>query len=103
MEGLEKAVADALRLSSAGAEKLLPTIQRNIRTARAELIRSGVPSTVAESDNILVENAIITFCLYQMDDEEDREKNFAAFQYQQDCIRKSSNEDPETEEAADEE
>lgn len=75
MTDLEKAVAYALRLSEKAAEKLLPTIQRNINTARAELIRSGVLRSLAESDSPLVEDAIITFCLYKMDDESMMERN----------------------------
>ncbi len=90
MTDLETAVAQALRLSDAAAEKLQPTIERNIGTARAELVRSGVPAALAESDNLLVEDAIITFCLYKMDDEKMQEKNQQAFEYQQDCLRKST-------------
>lgn len=87
---LEKAVAEALRLSDTAAEKLQPTIRRNILTARAELIRSGVPVVLAESRNSLVEDAIITFCLYKMDDESMTERHWSAFQYQQDNLRKST-------------
>lgn len=89
MTELEKAVAAALRLTEKASEKLLQTIQRNILTARAELIRSGVSDNLATSDNPLVEDAVITFCLYKMDDEANRERNWDAFQYQQDNIRKS--------------
>lgn len=90
MTELEKAVAAALRLSDAAAEKLLPTIRRNILTARAELIRSGVSAVLAESEHPIVEDAIITFCLYKMDDESLAERNWSAFQYQQDNLRKST-------------
>lgn len=87
---LEKAVAAALRLTEKASGKLIQTIQRNILTARAELIRSGVSDNLANSDNPLVEDAVITFCLYKMDDEANRERNWDAFQYQQDNIRKSA-------------
>ena len=90
MTGLEQAIASALRLSDAAASRLLPTIQRNILTARAELIRSGVSDVLANSENPLAEDAIITFCLYKMDDEDMAEKNWSAFQYQQDNLRKST-------------
>lgn len=90
MTELEKAVAEALRLSDAAAGKLLTTIRRNILAARAELIRSGVSDVLAKSDNPLVEDAIITFCLYKMDDESMIERNWSAFQYQQDNLRKST-------------
>lgn len=89
MTDLEKAVADALRLTEKASEKLLPTIQRNIITARAELIRSGVSDILAQSDNPLIEDAVITFCLYKMEDEANQERNLEAFRYQQDNIRKS--------------
>ena len=89
MTDLEKAVANALRLSDGAAEKLLDTIQRNIDTARAELIRSGVSADVAESDSKLVEDAIITFCLVRMGDSDEVERNQNAFMYQQDNLRKS--------------
>ena len=90
MTDLEKAVAYALRLSEKAAEKLLPTIQRNIDTARAELIRSGGLRSLAESDSPLVEDAIITFCLYKMDDESMMERNQEAFRFQEDNLRKST-------------
>lgn len=90
MTDLEKSVADALRLTQKAAKKLLNTIQRNILTARAELIRSGVSEDLANSSNLLVEDAIITFCLYKMDDESNQERNWSAFQYQQDTLRKSN-------------
>ena len=50
MTDLEKAVANELRLSDKAAEKLLETIQRNIRTARSELVRTGVSSVLALSN-----------------------------------------------------
>ena len=90
MTDLEKSVADALRLTQKAAKNLLNTIQRNILTARAELIRSGVSEDLANSSNLLVEDAIITFCLYKMDDESNQERNWSAFQYQQDTLRKSN-------------
>ena len=87
---LEKSVADALRLSEKGAEKLNSVIRRHIRTARAELIRAGVPKVLAESDHPLVEDAIVTFCMYKMDDEDEQEKHWQAFEYQEDTLRKST-------------
>lgn len=92
MTELEKSVAFALRLSERAAEKpeMLREIRRNIRTARLELIWSGVSSAVAESGHPLVEDAIITYCQYKMDDEELQDRNLLAFQYQQDNLRKST-------------
>lgn len=89
MTDLEKSVANALRLTEKASEKLLSMIKRNILTARAELVRSGISDVLANSDNPLVEDAIITFCLYKMDDEANQEKNWEAFRYQQDNLRKS--------------
>lgn len=89
MTDLEKAVATALRLSSEAADAMLADIQRNITTARAELIRSGCSEEVANGDSALIEDAIITFCLGRMGDESMRQVYEAAFQYQQDNLRKS--------------
>lgn len=89
MTDLEKAVANALRLSDAAAEKLLDTIQRNINTARAELIRSGVGEEVANSNAPLVEDAIITFCMVRMGDEEMMNRYQRSFENQQENLRKS--------------
>lgn len=100
MTELEKAVASALRLSDKAAEKLLPTIQRNILTARSELIRTGVSSVLAKGNNVLVEDAVITFCMYKMDDASMQDKHWDAFVYQCDNLRKSTFEE---EEATDEE
>lgn len=89
MTDLEKAVAAALRLTSEAANAMLDTIQRNIKTARAELIRSGIAEDTANGDGALVEDAIIAFCLIRMGDESMRQTYEAAFQYQQDNLRKS--------------
>lgn len=95
MTELEKAVATALRLSDKAAEKLLPTIQRNILTARSELIRTGVSSVLAKGNNVLVEDAVITFCMYKMDDASMQDKHWNAFVYQCDNLRKSTFEEEE--------
>lgn len=92
MTNLELDVADALRISSKAAEneRILRIIRRNIVAARSELIRSGVPEELAQSDHPLIEDAIITFCLMKMDDEALQEKHRNAFEYQQDALRKST-------------
>lgn len=89
MTDLEQAVATALRLTTEAATAMLPEIQRNIKTARAELIRSGIAEDIANGDGALVEDAIIVFCQIRMGDESMRDKYEAAFQYQQDNLRKS--------------
>lgn len=93
MTDLERAVANTLRLSDASAERLLPTIQRNIDTARAELIRSGVSASAVESSGALVEDCIIAFCMMRMGEESEREWYLDSFRSQQDNLRKSSNEE----------
>ena len=86
---LETRVARALRLSDTAAVLLLTTIQDSISTARAELIRSGVPDAVANGDGDLAEQAIVTYCLMTMGDEDKYEMYFNAFTYQQDNLRKT--------------
>ena len=101
---LEKAVGYALRLSDSAAKSKLmrAEIRRNIATARAELIRSGVSKVVVESGRSeLVDDAIITFCLVRMGREADRDRNEESFRYQQDNLRKSN--PPVEEEVEDEE
>lgn len=90
MTELERAVANALRLSESAAANLLPTIQRNIKTAQQELIRAGVNRTAAEDeDNNLVCDAVIMFCMIRMGDESNMNRYNTAFQYQVDNLRKS--------------
>ena len=92
MTDLEKAVARSLRLSDRAAEKLLDTIQRNIETARAELIRSGIPEEVANNDeNPLTIQAIKDYvCARMVDDTKTSERYEKAFLYIQDNLRKST-------------
>lgn len=90
---LEQKVANALRLSPNAAQLLLPDIQFNIESAGAELIRSGVPSAVVESEVAPVQQAIITYCLMNMNDEDKYEQYFNAFSYQQDNLRKTYREE----------
>ena len=92
MTDLEKSIGDALRLSEKALknEKMLRMIQKNIKVARAELIRVGVSIELANSSHPLIEECIVTYCLYKMDDEKMQEKHFESFQYQEDLLRKSS-------------
>ena len=90
MTDLEKQVAEALRLSTESGTKLQPTIQRYIQTARAELIRSGVPALVANDDtNYLVTDAVICFCQWKMTDGTYCEAYHDCFISQQENLRKS--------------
>lgn len=94
LTNLEKAVASALRLSLGATEVLLPEIQRNIQVAEAELIRSGVPESVISSqERPLVDEAVITYCLMNMGDEDKYDLYFNAFSYQQDNLRKTKYEE----------
>ena len=66
-------------------------ITETVAQARAEMVRAGVPSDVAESDNTLVEGAIKTFCLYRFaNDTKMSEGFFKSWEYQLDNLRKSS-------------
>ena len=90
---LEQKVANALRLSANAAQLLLPDIQFNIESARAELIRSGIPSSKVTEDTSLIQQAIITYCLMNMNDEDKYDQYFNAFSYQQDNLRKTYREE----------
>lgn len=65
-------------------------INQTIALARAEMVRAGVNSELAESDNLLVEGAIKTFCLYHYsNDEKMSDGFFRSWEYQLDNLRKS--------------
>lgn len=89
MTNIEKAVIAALRLSQTAAERLHDEIDRNIRSARAELIRSGVSTEFAESEHPLLVDAIVTYCQSKMGDESNADRYAEAFKYQQDNLRKT--------------
>ena len=86
---LKDSLAKALRIGTASANALDTEFDRVIRTARAEMIRSGVSDIVANSSHDLVEDAIITFGLMKMGPEEKYEQYKEGWEYQLDCIRKS--------------
>jgi len=89
MTDLERAIADELRLSDKASESLLPTIQRNIESARSELIRSGISETLMQTNVSLVGDCIICWVLSRMGDESDREWYLDVFRNQQENLRKS--------------
>lgn len=89
MTSLERAVVSTLRLSDAAANELLTDIQRNIEIARAELIRSGVSEDIVIEEGVLVQSAIIHYCLAEMGDEERQQTARNAFLYEQENLRKS--------------
>lgn len=90
MEELREIIAKALRLGPSSKEALSDEIDRNIKTARAEMIRSGVSAILAESDNTLVEDAIITYTMMKMGDASRAEQYRNGWEYQLDCLRKST-------------
>ena len=62
-----------------------------ITSARDELIRAGVDSTLAQSDEELIQTAIKTYALaYYSSDVKDAERFNQSFYYQCDCLRKST-------------
>lgn len=75
-------------------------IEDTIKTARAELIRSGISEEIANSNLDIVEMAIKTYCLFvYANDSKLGEGYFASWQYQLDNLRKSSLTVPEDEES----
>lgn len=91
MTALENYCVNALRLSSASATALLDEIQRKIRIARADILRSGVPEEIAnDEDNYLVSNVIIKFvCSEMAGAESERIRSFDAYKNCLDELRKS--------------
>lgn len=84
---LEK-VKLALRISH---DALDSDIENTIDAARAELVRSGVSKEKANSNDVLVENAIKTYCLFVYTNDDKRAQGFfESWQYQLDNLRKSS-------------
>ena len=65
-------------------------IQESIDVARAELIRSGVSKDKAESEDVLVQSAIKTYCMFVYTNDDKRAQGFfESWQYQLDNLRKS--------------
>ena len=89
MTDLETRCVKALRLSESAGTLLLEEIQNNIEAAGAELIRSGVSSEMVQEEGPLIQNAIIDYVLMQMNDEDQYERYFNAWQYEMDNLRKS--------------
>lgn len=88
---LEK-VKIALRISHTFLDS---DIEETIKTARAEMNRSGVSKVVANSNLEMVEMAIKTYCLFvYANDTKMSEGYFKSWQYQLDNLRKSSVELP---------
>jgi len=65
-------------------------ITSTIAQARAEMVRAGVDSDVAESNHSLVEGAIKTFCLMHYSNDSKMAEGYSkSWEYQLDNLRKS--------------
>ncbi len=89
MRNLQEIIAKSMRLGAASFAALQPEIERCIRTARAEMVRAGVPEETASSGNVLVADAIVTYAAMKLGDAGRYEQYREAWEYQVDCIRKS--------------
>ena len=89
-ESLVDTVATALRLGSTSKTELSSEIERNIKAARSEMIRSGVKNEVAESDHELIVEAIVTYCLAKLGSVTTSDKYNESWLYQLDNLRKST-------------
>lgn len=87
---LNEAVKTALRLGETAGNALAGEIDRNIETARAEMIRAGVSASAVASGHKLVENAIVTYCLMNLGDKGLYDRYKESWEYQVDNLRKSS-------------
>lgn len=79
-------VKRALRI---GHNKLDSEFLANIAEARVEMSRLGIPETLSNSDDRLVNRAVVTYCLWINAADNQKDRYFEAWQYQLDCIRKS--------------
>lgn len=67
-------------------------IEEEISEARADMIRSGVDEDVANNDSYpATASCVKTYCLYRHASKEDAERYWESYQYQVDCMRKSTN------------
>lgn len=81
-------VKDALRIRH---KALDAEIERLISTARADIIRVGVDAILAQSDDDLVIQAIVTYCLLNMSsDPELMDKYKRAYEIQIEGLRRMS-------------
>jgi hypothetical protein len=93
-------VKTALRISHTALDSLLT---QQISIAKQEMERNGMDAAVvADTNNLLVTDAIITFCqMRNADTISEMEAYEKSWKYQLDCLRKStfvpSNPDPEPE------
>ena len=88
----EPTIFDKVKLALRISHNLLDgEINDVITSARDELVRAGVDSTLANSDEELIQTAIKTYALaYYSSDVKDAERYNKSFFYQCDCLRKST-------------
>lgn len=71
-------------------DKLDVEIVRHVGAAKRELVRRGVPETLADGDNPLVVEAVVTYCLGKLAEDIDKAEYYErAFDIQTDGIRKA--------------
>ena len=89
-------VRTALRITHVYLDSLLT---KQIAMARAEMIRNGMSSAVVnDENNILITDAIITFCqMKNADTITESEQYTASWKFQLDCLRKSNLPEPDPE------
>lgn len=81
-------VKTALRISHT---KLDTEISATIQAAKAEMARAGIETTSISDTDALIVDAIKTYCRYSFaSDLKMREGFFMSWQYQLDCLRKST-------------
>lgn len=87
VEYLLEKVKVALRISH---DKLNDEIQDTINTAKKELERAGILSSMILDTDPLIVDAVKTFCKYSFaSNDKMREGFFESWQYQLDCLRKT--------------
>lgn len=86
----EERVIKALRLSQAAEEKLQDEIAIHIQTARAELVRMGCKEEIANSENVLVQDALVVYCQMKMGAPDLYERYESAWLFQADNLRRST-------------
>ena len=78
----------AIRISHT---KLDTEVQANIDTAKAEMKRAGILAAAVVDTDPLIAEAIKTYCKYVFaSDMKQKEGFFESWQYQIDCLRKST-------------
>lgn len=86
----KSSVITALRLGTASTKALESEIDRQIKTARAEMIRTGVSVVVANSSHELIHEAIVTYCQMKLGEAAKYEQFKESWEFQVENLRKSN-------------